>query len=103
MLSHGDQREALQVAAGRSGRPAYLLDKDIWVVRTLHSLVSAPFSEDLTFQGGTKNARFLPVAIYAKEHNQIAEVSSPAPAPVHPLQYPDSAALYNCNILTLQY
>ena len=26
MLSHGDQREALQVAAGRSGRPEYLLE-----------------------------------------------------------------------------
>ena len=103
ILFPDDQRAALQVAAGQSERPAYLLEKDIWVVRTLPSLVSAPFGEDLTFKGGTKNARFLPVAIYAKEPNQIAEVSSPAPALVHPSQYPDSAALYNCNIITLQY
>ena len=53
MLSHDDQREALQVTAGRSGRPAYLLEKDIWVLWTLRSLVSAPFGEDLTFKGGT--------------------------------------------------
>jgi hypothetical protein len=33
MLSHDDQREALQVAAGCSGRPAYLLEKDIWGVQ----------------------------------------------------------------------
>ena len=53
MLSHNDQREALQVAAGRSGRPAYLLEKDLWVVWTLRSLVSTPFGDDLTFKGGT--------------------------------------------------
>jgi hypothetical protein len=31
-LSSADQAEALEVAAGRSGRPAYLLEKDIWGV-----------------------------------------------------------------------
>ena len=59
MLSHDDQREARQVAAGRSGRPAYLIEKDIWVVWTLRSLVNASFGEELTFKGGTKNVRFL--------------------------------------------
>ena len=53
MLTPDDRREALQVAAGRSGRPAYLLEKDIWVVWTLRALVSAPFGENLTFKGGT--------------------------------------------------
>ncbi len=53
MLTHDDQREALQVAAGRSGRPAYLLEKDIWVVWALRALVRAPFGENLTFKGGT--------------------------------------------------
>jgi hypothetical protein len=31
-LSPDDQREALEVAAAASGWPAYLLEKDIWVV-----------------------------------------------------------------------
>lgn len=31
-LSSADQFEALEVAAGRSGRPAHLLEKDFWVV-----------------------------------------------------------------------
>ena len=52
-LSDDDRREALQVAAGQSGRPAYLLEKDIWVVWTLRSLVVAPFGHSLTFKGGT--------------------------------------------------
>ena len=52
-LSVSDQRDALQVAASHSGRPAHLLEKDIWVVQTLRALVEAPFGEDLTFKGGT--------------------------------------------------
>ena len=31
-LSRDDRREVLDVAASASGRPAYLLEKDIWVV-----------------------------------------------------------------------
>ena len=52
-LSVSDQRDALEVAASRSGRPAHLLEKDIWVVQTLRALVEAAFGEDLTFKGGT--------------------------------------------------
>ena len=52
-LSDDDRREALQVAAGQSGRPAYLLEKDIWVAWTLHALAEAPFGQALTFKGGT--------------------------------------------------
>ena len=52
-LSVSDQRDALEVGASRSGRPAHLLEKDIWVVQTLRALVEAPFGEDLTFKGGT--------------------------------------------------
>jgi hypothetical protein len=52
-LSDDDRREALLVAAGFSGRPAYLLEKDIWVVWTLRALVDSPFGDSLTFKGGT--------------------------------------------------
>ena len=52
-LPEDDRREALLVAAGRSGRPAYLLEKDLWVVWTLSALVGASFNRALTFKGGT--------------------------------------------------
>lgn len=52
-LSTEDRREALAVAAGASGRPVHLLEKDIWVVWTLDALFGAPFAEHLVFKGGT--------------------------------------------------
>ena len=52
-LSPVDQRDALEVAAGRSGRRAHLLEKDIWVVQTLRAVMASPFGGDLTFKGGT--------------------------------------------------
>lgn len=52
-LSRQDQAEALEVAAGRSGRPAHLLGKDIWVVWTLSAIYSSPIADTLTFKGGT--------------------------------------------------
>ena len=52
-LSMADQREALEYARAQSGRPAHLLEKDIWVVWTLRALFASPLSDDLTFKGGT--------------------------------------------------
>ena len=52
-LSVGDRRDALEVAELLSGRPAYLLEKDLWVVETLRVLFAAPFGGNLTFKGGT--------------------------------------------------
>lgn len=52
-LSDDDRRDALLVAAGSSGRPAYLLEKDVWVVWTLRALADAHFGQNLTFKGGT--------------------------------------------------
>ena len=37
-LSQADLSEALEVAAARSGRPAHLLEKDIWVVWALSAI-----------------------------------------------------------------
>src|SRR5690606_35307648 len=36
-----------------TGRPAHLLEKDIWVVWALRTLFESPLSADLTFKGGT--------------------------------------------------
>lgn len=38
---------------GRCGRPAHLLEKDVWVVWTLRALFESPLATDLTFKGGT--------------------------------------------------
>ena len=43
----------MEVAEGLSGRRAYLLEKDIWVVSALRALFDAPFRDDLVFKGGT--------------------------------------------------
>jgi len=52
-LSLADQSEALEVAAARSGRPAHLLEKDIWVLWTLSAIYASSLSDTLTFKGGT--------------------------------------------------
>lgn len=52
-LSLKDQAEALEVAAGRSGRPAHLLEEDIWVVWALGVIYRSPQANTLTFKGGT--------------------------------------------------
>jgi hypothetical protein len=52
-LSKEDQREALEYGRAETGRPAHLLEKDVWVVWTLRTLFESPLSADLTFKGGT--------------------------------------------------
>jgi len=52
-LSRKDQSEALEVAAAKTGRPAHLLEKDIWVVWTLSAIYESTLAEKLTFKGGT--------------------------------------------------
>ena len=48
-----DRREALGVAADRSGRPAHLFEKDVWVVWALATLYGSALGEHLVFKGGT--------------------------------------------------
>jgi hypothetical protein len=52
-LSARDRVDALGVAADASGRPASLLEKDVWVVWSLAALFGAPFRQHLSFKGGT--------------------------------------------------
>jgi predicted nucleotidyltransferase component of viral defense system len=52
-LSTNDRREVLQVAASNSGRPAHLLEKDVWVVWDLSALLDTSIGEHLVFKGGT--------------------------------------------------
>ena len=53
-LAAEDQKEALAVAAAESGWPAFLLEKDIWVVWALQILgTDQQLQQSLTFKGGT--------------------------------------------------
>jgi hypothetical protein len=52
-LSPTERGEALEVAASRSGRPAHLLEKDVWVVWSLDALFASPLGSKLVFKGGT--------------------------------------------------
>ena len=52
-LPLGERAEALAVAATRSGRPADLLEKDVWVVWALDALFRSAFGDALCFKGGT--------------------------------------------------
>ena len=56
-LSVRDRREALRAAQEASGRRAFLLEKDVWIVRMLRILFGAPFGAHIVFQGGTSLAK----------------------------------------------
>lgn len=52
-LSPEDRLEVLLVATDRSGRPAHVLEKDVWVVWAINALFSGPGDDHLIFKGGT--------------------------------------------------
>ena len=84
-LSVRDQRDALEVAAGRSGRRAHLLEKDIWVVQALRALVEAPFGQHLTFKGGTSLSKAYQVIRRFSEDIDIThDIRAIAPDLVNP-------------------
>lgn len=52
-LSREDQAEVLEVASAQGGRPAHLLEKDLWVVWILSVIYKSLYATKLTFKGGT--------------------------------------------------
>ena len=48
-----DRADILRTVAARSGRPAIILEKDIWVCWVLHALFSMPDPHPMAFKGGT--------------------------------------------------
>ena len=52
-LSVEERRLALRKAQAESPHPAFLLEKDVWVVAALNVLFEAPFGRHLVFKGGT--------------------------------------------------
>ena len=47
------RRDILQTAAARLGRPAVVLEKDVWICRVLQTLFSIPDGHPMAFKGGT--------------------------------------------------
>ena len=52
-LSPKRRREALAFAEKQTGRPAHLLEKDVWVVQTMGILFDESFGGHLVLKGGT--------------------------------------------------
>ena len=52
-LSAKRRRESLAYAEQQTGRPAHLLEKDVWVVQTMSVLFATQFGSDLVLKGGT--------------------------------------------------
>ena len=52
-LTTAERLDALNAIADISGLPPHLLEKDIWVVWSLHQLFTGPYAEHLVFKGGT--------------------------------------------------
>jgi len=52
-LNHRDRREILETVAARAGRPAVILEKDIWICWVLQILFSIPDHHPMAFKGGT--------------------------------------------------
>ena len=58
-LSERDRAAFFQAAAGRVGRNAILLEKDVWVVWALRTLFEDPVGAHLVFKGGTSLSKGL--------------------------------------------
>ena len=52
-LPEEERREVIQRASVESGMPEDVLEKDIWLVWTLHRLFAIPDIPDMAFKGGT--------------------------------------------------
>jgi hypothetical protein len=66
-LEREDQSEVLEQVRAKTGRPIYLLEKDVWVVWALGTLFESPLAADLTFKGGTSLSKGKPKR-HSEEH-----------------------------------
>ena len=79
-LSADDRRYALRSAEGLSGRPAHLLEKDLWIVQVLHALYAAPFGRELVFKGGTSLAKaYAAVRRFSEDVDITRDIRAMAP------------------------
>jgi hypothetical protein len=85
-LSPADRRDALEVAAARSGRAVHLLEKDVWVVWTLNALFESEFADNLVFKGGTSLSKaYQAIGRFSEDVDLTYDICAIAPdlAPDH--------------------
>jgi predicted nucleotidyltransferase component of viral defense system len=79
-LSATDRRDALNVAASRSGRAVHLLEKDVWVVWRLQALYGSAFAEHLVFKGGTSLSKvYRAIARFSEDVDLTYDIRAIAP------------------------
>ena len=87
-LDAKDRLDALGVAADRLGRPAHLLEKDVWVVWAIQQLFGSPIGTNLVFKGGTSLSKAYQVIDRFSEallHKSAEGRSSPFPGRTYPV------------------
>ena len=52
-LSHNEKQEVLSAVAEKLGLPAFVIEKDWWVVQTLRLITQMDISDQIVFKGGT--------------------------------------------------
>ena len=52
-LAARDRKDILETTAAQLGRPAFILEKDIWICWLLQTLFSIPAHHPMAFKGGT--------------------------------------------------
>src|ERR1035441_5145898 len=78
-LGAKEQEDALQVAASASGRPAHLLEKDIWVVWALSTLFTSPLGSHLVFKGGTALSKaYKAIRRFSEDVDTLLTTSAPS-------------------------
>jgi hypothetical protein len=88
MLPADEKREALAVAASKSGRPIHLLEKDVWVVWAFRELFASPFGNHLVFKGGTSLSKaYGAIDRFSEDIDITYEIGAIAPDLVE--QFPD--------------
>lgn len=79
-LSPADRRDALDVAATRSGRAVHLLEKDVWVVWALNVLFESDFADELVFKGGTSLSKaYRAIARFSEDVDLTYDIRAIAP------------------------
>jgi len=83
-LPVADRREALSFAADQSGRPAHLLEKDVWVVWALATLYASSLGEHLVFKGGTSLSKaYGVIRRFSEDVDLTYDIRAIAPDLVH--------------------
>ena len=80
-LSAKDRRDALSVAADRAGRPAHLLEKDVWVVWALATLYGSALGEHLVFKGTSFSKAYQVIRRFSEDVDLTYDIGTRSACP----------------------